>query len=77
MANATTPISFHLSPGSNHDDPEARLLIPMLGNCFCNGNISRLMDKAYEGDEVRSAAVFKGLMPVVPPKSNRKEPVGI
>ena len=32
------------------------------------------MDKAHEGDEVRSAAVFKGLLPVVPPKSNRKEP---
>ncbi len=32
------------------------------------------MDKAYEGEEVRSAAVFKGLLPVVPPKSNRKEP---
>ncbi len=31
------------------------------------------MDKAYEGDAVRSAAVFKGLTPVVPPKSNRKE----
>ncbi len=32
------------------------------------------MDKAYEGEEVRSAAVFKGLNPIVPPKSNRKEP---
>ncbi len=31
------------------------------------------MDKAYEGDEVRSVAVSKGLKPVVPPKSNRKE----
>ncbi len=74
MANATMPIAFQLSPGSCHDDPEARLLIPMLGECFCNCNVSLLMDKAYEGDEVRSAAVFKGLLPVVPPKSNRKEP---
>ncbi len=54
--------------------PEARLLIPMLGECFCNNGISLLMDKAYEGDKVLSAAIFKGLTPVVPPKSNRKEP---
>lgn len=32
------------------------------------------MDKAYEGDQVRSVAVFKGFVPVVPPKKNRKEP---
>ena len=74
VANATMPIAFQLSPGDHHDDPEARLLIPMLGKCFCNNGISLLMDKAYEGDEVRSAAVFKGLLPVVPPKSNRKYP---
>ncbi len=74
VANATTPVAFQLSPGSCHDDSEARLLIPMLGECFCNNGISLLMDKAYEGDEVRSAAIFKGLTPVVPPKSNRKEP---
>lgn len=32
------------------------------------------MDRAYEGDETRALAVAKGLKPVVPPKSNRKEP---
>jgi len=33
-----------------------------------------LMDKAYEGDEMRARVVEKGFIPVVPPKSNRKEP---
>jgi transposase len=32
------------------------------------------MDRAYEGDETRAKAVERGFIPVVPPKSNRKEP---
>jgi len=32
------------------------------------------MDKAYEGDACRARAVECGMLPVVPPKSNRKEP---
>ena len=32
------------------------------------------MDKAYEGDACRAKAVECGMYPVVPPKSNRKEP---
>ena len=39
-----------------------------------NGECYMLMDKAYEGDETRVKAVEQGFMPVVPPKSNRKEP---
>lgn len=33
-----------------------------------------LMDRAYEGENVREAAVAKGFVPVVPPKKNRKDP---
>ena len=33
-----------------------------------------LMDRAYEGDETRALAVELGYTPVVPPKSNRKNP---
>jgi len=32
------------------------------------------MDKAYEGDACRAKAVECGMVPLVPPKSNRKEP---
>ena len=32
------------------------------------------MDKAYEGDACRAKAEKCGMRPVVPPKSNRKEP---
>ena len=32
------------------------------------------MDRAYEGENMRSKAMEKGYSPVVPPKSNRKDP---
>lgn len=32
------------------------------------------MDRAYEGDKMRGKAIEKGFLPVVPPKSNRKDP---
>ena len=32
------------------------------------------MDKAYEGDACRAKVEECGMIPVVPPKSNRKEP---
>ena len=32
------------------------------------------MDRAYEGDETRQLALDLGMVPVVPPKSNRIEP---
>ena len=32
------------------------------------------MDRAYEDNETRSLALMQGLIPVVPPKKNRKAP---
>jgi len=32
------------------------------------------MDKAYEDEKTRNTAIEQGFIPVVPPKSNRKEP---
>ena len=32
------------------------------------------MDKTYEGAQTRQAVLDKGMIPVVPPKSNRKKP---
>ena len=34
-----------------------------------------LADKGYDSDEVRSALLLKGILPVIPPKANRKEPI--
>lgn len=33
-----------------------------------------LADKGYDGDEVRQSLLFKGVMPVIPPKANRRTP---
>jgi transposase len=40
----------------------------------CGHEQSLLMDRAYEGDNMRSAAKALGYNPVVPPKKNRVDP---
>jgi transposase len=34
-----------------------------------------LADKGYDSDEVRSALLLRGILPVIPPKANRKEQI--
>jgi transposase len=33
-----------------------------------------LADKGYDGDSARAALLMKGILPVIPPKSNRRSP---
>jgi len=61
-----------LSPGNHHDAPEGVRLLQEFGKHFNNGYM--IMDRAYEGKEVRDAVEEQGLTSVVPPKKNRKEP---
>ena len=65
-------IMFALSAGNCGDAPEGRALLQQL--CPVDCSIYLLMDRAYEGDETRALAVELGYIPVVPPKSNRKNP---
>jgi Transposase and inactivated derivatives len=74
VASAITPITFRLSPGQASDDPQGRILLAELPERYHNKNIFVAMDKAYEGDAIRNQIVSYGLIPVVPPKSNRNEP---
>jgi transposase len=71
-ASERKPVAFSLSPGQAGDGPEGRKLISSLGSTSCQ--VSLLMDKAYEGDATRKLAIQMGYIPVVPPKSNRKDP---
>jgi transposase len=71
-ANARTAITFALSPGHAHDAPEGRALLAELRPM--PEGLPLLMDRAYEGDETRQLALSLGMIPVVPPKSNRIEP---
>ena len=73
-ANARTAITFALSPGNAHDAPEGRALLSELGPMPKELGLSLLMDRAYEGDETRQLVLDLGMVPVVPPKSNRIEP---
>ena len=71
-ADARTAITFALSAGSDHDAPQGRLLLEELG--AMPEGLPLLMDRACEGDETRQLALDLGMIPVVPPKSNRRHP---
>ena len=61
-----------LSAGNCGDGPEGRSLLRQFGPV--DHPVCLLMDRAYEGDETRALAVELGYIPIVPPKSNRKDP---
>jgi transposase len=71
-ADARTAITFALSPGNAHDAPEGRELLRDLGPMPTA--LPLLMDRAYEGNETRQLVLELGMVPVVPPKSNRVDP---
>ena len=65
-------VMFALSAGNCGDAPESRALLRRLGPV--NQPVYLLMEWAYEGDDTRALAAELGYIPVVPPKSNRKNP---
>ena len=68
--DAQTAVTFSLSPGQSGDAPEGRKLLKTLeGKGF--DDVKVIMDKAYEGGETRQLVLDLGMVPVVPPKSNR------
>jgi len=73
VADVDLPIVHRLSPGSAADDPEGQKLMEQVPKAMCKGK-PLTMDKAYEGAACRAKAVECGMVPVVPPKSNRKQP---
>ena len=60
-----------LSAGNCGDGPEGRTLLQQLGPA---DHPVYLLWRAYEGGETRALAVELGYVPIVPPKSNRKDP---
>ncbi|MGA2714554.1 MAG: IS5 family transposase [Bryobacteraceae bacterium] len=72
-ADARTAVIFALSPGNDHDAPhDGRALLEELGPM--PEGLPMLMDRAYEGNETRQLVLDLGMIPVVPPKSNRLHP---
>jgi len=70
-ASAKSAVTFSLSGGNCHDSPQGEELI---GAVSVDYECYLLMDKAYEGDDMRRKAAESGFTVVVPPKSNRKNP---
>ena len=66
-------VIFALSAGNCGDAPEGHAPLRQFGSV--DHSIYLLMDRAYEGDETRALAEELGYnIPIVPPKSNRKNP---
>jgi transposase len=70
-ADARTAITFALSPGQAHDAPQGRAWLEALGPM--PKELPLLRDRAYEDNQTRQWVLDLGLIPVVPPKSNRIE----
>ena len=78
-ADARTAIIYALSPGQDHDAPHGRELLRKIGSKKkeTKGEQLRLFlvaDRAYEGDETRQLAATLGYEPVIPSRSNRRDP---
>ena len=64
------PTGFHLTPGQEHDLAGADALMDKMTKAN-----ALLADKAYDADgRMRKRLEEKGCIPVIPPKSNRKNP---
>jgi len=66
------PTCFILSSGNCHDAPQGRILMDTVGKQKEPKPL--VMDRAFEDDYTRYIAQTLGFIPVVPPKSNRKNP---
>jgi hypothetical protein len=71
-ASADKAVDFVLGPGNAHDAPSGRILLETIGKQ--HEVIPLLMDRAYEDDLTRLTAQMLKFEPIVPPKTNRKDP---
>ena len=71
-ANDRIAVDFIISEGQLHDAPQGRILMETVGKL--KTVIPLVMDRAFEDDYTRYIAQALNFKPVVPPKSNRKNP---
>ena len=62
------PLRFILTGGQQHDITQADALIADYAGEYV------IADKGYDAQEFRQHILERGLRPVIPPRSNRKEP---
>ena len=68
MDGLGNPLRFILTGGQQHDITQAEELIAG----YAGEHV--LADKGYDAQEFRQHILDLGMMPVIPPRSNRKEP---
>ncbi len=68
VAGEGSLIHFVLTGGQAHDCPQAGRLLETIQAASVSG------DKAYDTDEILEMIIQSGANPVIPAKSNRKEP---
>lgn len=61
-----------LSSGEKGDSPQGRKLLSTLG--CTSREVYLAMDQAYEDNATRKLTIELGMIPVVPPRHNRKNP---
>lgn len=66
-------LTWSLTPGQAGDAPEGRQLIQALGPQPA-GAVALVMDSAYQDNATRALAQQQGLVPVVPPNPQRRQP---
>ncbi len=69
-AGPRTAVNFLLTPGHVHDAAPGRELLKAT---YLQADYV-IMDRAYEGEETTQLVLDFGMLPVVPPKSNRLSP---
>src|SRR5277367_6311332 len=69
--NQGRPLGFVLTGGETSD----YLAVPELLDMPVSNPKAMLADKGYDSDDVRSGLLVKGILPVIPPKANRKFPI--
>ena len=62
------PLDFVLTEGQAADVTQAYMLIDGVKATYA------LMDKAYDADQLLDQLKRQGIIPVIPPKANRKQP---
>lgn len=69
--NQGRPLGFILTGGeaSDYGAVDALMAIPV------TKPKALLADKGYDGDTVRENLLIQGILPIIPPKANRREPI--
>nr|WP_252507235.1 hypothetical protein [Zymomonas mobilis] len=65
------PLAFILTGGevSDYSGADSLIDIPVTAPCCF------LSNKGYDIDKLREKLLFRGILPVIPPRSNRKESI--